>query len=74
MKLYHINMPKKYVRRNIVCQVCFEEDHPTSGENESGVCDIPELYGSSNCNVINTVLLSLPTHVCLLCKERSVFV
>ncbi|XP_037803935.1 uncharacterized protein LOC119598356 [Penaeus monodon] len=55
-RLYHINMLKKYVRRDEVsssqvCQMCVVDDLPSSQDDENFACDIPELYEASECKV-----------------------
>ncbi|XP_063595779.1 uncharacterized protein LOC134772669 [Penaeus indicus] len=66
-RLYHINMLKKYVRRDDVsssevCQVCVVDDLPTSEEKANFACDIPDLYEANECTVnINPELSSKQT-------------
>ncbi|XP_063586494.1 uncharacterized protein LOC134763893 [Penaeus indicus] len=66
-RLYHLNMLKKYVRRDDVsssqvCQVCVVDDLPTSEEKASFACDIPDLYEANECTVnINPELSSKQT-------------
>ncbi|XP_037774920.1 uncharacterized protein LOC119571901 [Penaeus monodon] len=55
-RLYHINMLKKYVRRDEVsssqvCQMCVVDDLPSSQDDENFACDIPELYEASEYKV-----------------------
>ncbi|XP_037774647.1 uncharacterized protein LOC119571392 [Penaeus monodon] len=50
IRLYHVNMLKKYERRengishSQVCQACVVDASDPIDKNANGVCDIPELY------------------------------